>query len=49
MPWGVLTASEPEHELGLADTLLIAKTAADFLLFVKHESETLIGIPLPCY
>jgi len=43
----VLTGNEPEREPSLADTLLIAKTAADCLLFVKHQSETLIGISLP--
>jgi len=42
-----LTGNESEHEPGLADTLLIAKTAADYLLFVKHQSETLIGIAVP--
>jgi len=28
---------------------LIAKTAADLLLFVKHQSETLIGIAVHFY
>ncbi len=44
--WNMVSmdGNKSERQPSLTYTRLIAKTAADYFLFVKHQSETLMGI-----